>query len=442
MTARLAVQKLWRRARRRPPPILTDAVVTTAMKGGQSLLTLLALIVAARWLGPGAYGDLATAIAVAGTLAIALGLGLPSSLLRWVAAYTQDGDTAARRGLQKHAFKAVGLASLAISFLVAVSAAVTGHAGHPFQLGALAAIPLAYLRVGGAWLKAHGFVRSGEVGEALVRPLLLLGLFAGASALALRPASETAMILFIAACLGALGATFWRLPHTTPGTAAPPRFETRRWIASSAPLLGAGLLHALMANTDVLMLHALKGAEAAGVYHMAGRAALAAGLVLAAVNAATGPRLARSIAHGRFDAAGRLARISTRSLAVPAVLAIPLLALGGGKLLAVAGAGFASGKVALLLLWLGQLGNIACGPVAVLLALDGRESAALTGVATGAAVNIGLNAALIPGFGIVGAACATAASTLVWNLMLAAQVRRHMGIDPTVLGRRFVARTA
>ena len=56
-------------------------------------------------------------------------------------------------------------------------------------------------------------------------------------------------------------------------------------------------------------------------------------------------------------------------------------------------------------------------------------------LAMGAAATVVLNAALIPAYGIEGAAFATAASMVFWNLWLLAETRRRHRLNPSVFGR-------
>ena len=419
--------------------------LVAALKGAQSGLMLLALALAARWLGADAYGRLAGVLAWAGMLAVLFQLGLPPHLLRRVAAFERDGDDAALRALLRRSvgavvIAAVGGAGLALS--VWASGVPTPWPTQAFVFGALAAGALAFLRVLGAWLQARGRVLAGQVADALVRPGgLLLGV-AAAMALGM-PASGTsaAWLFIIAAAMAALVAAgqvwFGERQGSFPSEAAAERRlePAGAWLAATGPLLGAALLHAVMANADVLMLGALADAEAAGAYHAASRIALTLGLAMAAVGTVTGPHLARAAADGDAAEQRRIAVTSSRLLAIPAVLALPLVVLAAEPALGWLGEGFAAGAPALVGLWIGQLVNLACGPVAVLLNCHERERAALAGLALGAAANLGLNALLIPPLGATGAAIATATSMALWNLVLVAAVRRHVGVDPTVLGR-------
>jgi len=416
--------------------------LVAAMKAAQSALMLLALAVAARWLGPDAYGRFATVLASAGLFAVLAQLGLPQHLLRRVAAIDRDGNAGARGALLRRSLVAVGAAGAGIA-VVAVLAAGTiatdrGLPGDFVALGAVAAGPLALLRVLGAWLQARGRVIAGQVADALVRPGGLAAVVVVAMAVGLPPSGTTAAGVFMAAVVAAVLVAAWQVragePTSVRPSAVPESLPT--WLAAVAPLLGIALLHAVMANADVLMLGTLAEAEAAGVYHAASRVALTLGLVMAAVGTVIAPSLARAAADGDDTELRRIAMTSARLLAIPAALALPVVVGVAAPVLALLGSGFAAGAPALIGLWIGQVVNLACGPVVVLLNCHDLERTACGGVALGAAANVALNAVLIPPLGATGAAIATATSTAMWNIGLVMAVRRRIGVDPTVLGRR------
>ena len=69
------------------------------------------------------------------------------------------------------------------------------------------------------------------------------------------------------------------------------------------------------------------------------------------------------------------------------------------------------------------------------LTMTGHQRDAAASIGAGAVLNVVLNVALIPGWGLEGAAAATATSMIVWNLLLAVAVRRRLGINASALGR-------
>jgi O-antigen/teichoic acid export membrane protein len=69
----------------------------------------------------------------------------------------------------------------------------------------------------------------------------------------------------------------------------------------------------------------------------------------------------------------------------------------------------------------------ACGPVDMVLLMGGRSSATMLSAAIGLVVNIGVNVALVPRYGFVGAAWAWSATIASTNLIGVWQIRRLIG---------------
>jgi O-antigen/teichoic acid export membrane protein len=423
----------WRR-------ILGESAAVAVLRGVQGGLMLLTFVAAARWLGTAAYGRVATTLATAGLLAVVVQLGLPGLFLREAARQDASASACGPGALLREGLRASGLAALLLAGLAALGWWLTGPwppGVIALALGVVAAGPLAWLRVLDGWRQARGRVVAGQLGDSLFRPLALILLIGAGWHAGVAPDGVTAAGGVVAALLLALAGSAAAFPvRDPPRGAARAAYGTRRLVAAGAPFLGLGVLHAVMANADVLMLSVLTDADSAGVYHLAARLTLSLGLGLAAVNAALAPRLARHAASGDDAALSRLAGWSARILALPTALALPLVAVHGGTVLsALFGGDIGAGREVLVALWLGQAVNMACGPVAVVLGLRGHEGVALWGVALGAGVNLVLNALLIPPFGAPGAAVATATSLAAWNLLLLRRLRRDLGLDTSLLGR-------
>ena len=72
--------------------------------------------------------------------------------------------------------------------------------------------------------------------------------------------------------------------------------------------------------------------------------------------------------------------------------------------------------------------------------MTGHERIAAIGIGVGAISNIILNAFFIPVLGIDGAAIASTISMILWNIVLAIKVHKHLGINPTALGQSYFCR--
>ena len=95
------------------------------------------------------------------------------------------------------------------------------------------------------------------------------------------------------------------------------------------------------------------------------------------------------------------------------------------------GADFVNGYMALVVLTVGQVARALFGSVGFLMTMTGhgRETAYVFGLSV--VLNIGLNAFLIPPFGMAGAAFATALTTILWNVLLFVYVLNRLGINST-----------
>lgn len=167
------------------------------------------------------------------------------------------------------------------------------------------------------------------------------------------------------------------------------------------------LIGYFMTNTDV------------GIYRVALQLTTIATFITIALHATLFPRMSHWASHGVHDA---ITSSLTRAFTYSLLLAVPVLAggwlLGERLLYFFYGASFATGAPALAILLVVQVANVfMLLQTMTLNALDRpKDSFRVTAVA--AVVNIGLNIALIPLFGLVGAAIATLV-TMVLNAGLA-----------------------
>ena len=68
--------------------------------------------------------------------------------------------------------------------------------------------------------------------------------------------------------------------------------------------------------------------------------------------------------------------------------------------------------------------------------MTGHQNRAAVHFGSAAALNIGLNVLLVPPFGAMGAAVATAVSMVAWNLAMLTFVVRRLRLNSTVLPLR------
>ena len=408
-------------------------------------LSFVTLVVLSRLLGPEGYGEYAYVMATVAILSPLAAFGMSSIVVREIAACRARDDYARMKGVVAFAL-IVGLVSLAILslacwlFSMAAEAWLPAASPGDHLLLAFALLVLATLAgVFSATQQGLKRIFAAQVPCAIVQPLLMVLLLLLAWWAWRRPIGvQDALLLAVIAGALALSVAVvltrraWR--QARPPVSHGWQFDARRWTAAGFSLAVLGVLSALNAQADIVALRWLAGAESTGIFHVATRNAQLLTLLLGALIAPLGPLIAELHASGDRAA---LQGVVRRSIRVVFLLTLPValvMIAAGGYYLELFGAGFATGHAALAILALAQLVNVGAGPVQTLLIMTGRQARILPAMSWSLVANVALNVALIPRFGATGAACATAFSMVLWNVVLSYEVRRHLGIDAGVLG--------
>jgi O-antigen/teichoic acid export membrane protein len=438
---------------RRPPPVAGSPAAylaaglsaTLALRLTTLGLSFVTLIVLGRLLGPEGYGHYAYVLATVAILSPLAACGMPSIVVREVAACRARGNYARLQGVVAFAVL-VGTACflvLALGCWLLSLAAAAWSTAPPAGDHLLLALALLLLATLGGPLSAlqQGLRRivAAQLPFAVVQPLatvflLLLAWWAWRDPIAVRDALLLAVLAAALALSVALGLTRHAWRQAKPSAPSGWQLDARPWAAAGFTLALFGVLSALNAQADIVLLRWLAGPEATGIFHVATRNAHLLTLLLGALITPLGPLVAELHARGERAALQAVVRRSIRVvflLTLPAALA---MILAGDRYLALFGAGFADAQAALAILALAQLVNVGAGPVQMLLVMTGQQARLIPAMAWSLLANIVLNALLIPRFGATGAACATAFSIVLWNLALACEVRRRLGIDPGVIG--------
>jgi O-antigen/teichoic acid export membrane protein len=181
------------------------------------------------------------------------------------------------------------------------------------------------------------------------------------------------------------------------------------------------------------MLGAIKGAEEVGIYTVAERGAHLIALIQTAVSVAVAPTLAELYGAGKMK---QLQRVATRSaqmvLLVSTAIAVALIVFGKSFLLFF-GSEFIQAYATLSILTAGYVVNTGMGVASLVLMMTKHERDAVLCTGVGVLINVALNAALIPNWGVEGAAAGTAISMMIRNVLAAILAHRRLGIYSTVL---------
>jgi len=418
--------------------LLVSASGTAVLQGASGVMTFVLAVLLARFLGSEGYGLYALAFAWSSFLLTPAILGLNTFLVRGIAVYEVQERWSLMKGLLFRANQLVLLTSTTIAAGGAIVAVawLSPSARAPFCV-AMLLVPitaLTLLRQGA--MQAFGRVVRGQLPEFLIRPLLII-----VSVVALqivgRLTPTTALMANVAGVAVAfvVGALFLKRAIPAALRSVRPEFVTREWLRASLPMMLIAGVWAANNYATTLLVGALDGSRAAGVYSVVQKAAEVIVLVLIATNMPLAPAIARL--HARGDQQGlehtteQMARVT---LFVSAPMAVALMVFPH-LYLDLFGASFQTGATALVILALGQLVNAAAGPSGNVLLMTGQERIAVRGVAAGLVANVVLAIVLVPPLGVTGGAIAFAASLVLWNTTLVVLARRLVGINVTAFRR-------
>jgi O-antigen/teichoic acid export membrane protein len=165
-----------------------------------------------------------------------------------------------------------------------------------------------------------------------------------------------------------------------------------------------------------------------GIFGIANRTATLTSFILLAVNNIAAPKFAALHRAGDLATLGRVARDSARLMALVAAPMLIVCLILPGPVMRIFGADFESGAAVLSILAAGQFVNVVTGSVGFVLIMCGYERMYRNAFVVCAASSIALNGLLIPRFGILGAAIATAGTLALQNLVAAMLVWRKLGV--------------
>ena len=201
----------------------------------------------------------------------------------------------------------------------------------------------------------------------------------------------------------------------------------RFWRFSGSRAIG-GAFETALEWSDVLIVAVLGSPMAAGIYAVATRTVRAGQIVDRAMRLAVSPRISELLARAEVPAAIRLHTIVTRVMILINWPYYLLLATMGPIVLSIFGSQFTEGAIVLAVLAGAMMLSAAAGMLQSVLLQGGKSSWQMYNKGLILGLSIGLNVALVPWIGILGAAITWAACVVVETAIAAWQVHQRMGV--------------
>jgi len=416
--------------------LVQGSAIALATRVAGVALGYLATILISRTLGAEGYGIYSIALAWALLLVVPARAGLDTAALKFAPIYLERQDYPRLRGFISFAAACVlclsALAGTAV--IVAERLGLTSIPPGVSTATALTIFPVAALALVVAMLRAERRIFASQFYEQVLRPAVLIMLLVAAVLLARPISASTAVFLGAASAFAALVAGALHARRALPLSAGDRDYsEWRQWLSLGGVLLATTVVQEALNQVDIVMLGYLASPRDAGLFAAAWRIASLESFAVAALTTVSGPLIASHFEKRDYAALASIARSTARVGFVAALLICLPLALAGPLILSLFGPEFAVAYPALLWLLVGGIANAFTGSVAYLMTMTGRHSHALRIFAGALAIGFVLNLILIPRFSIIGAAIASTAATLCWNVAMLVYVRRTMGIDASAL---------
>lgn len=398
--------------------------------------TFITGILLARVLGTFGFGTYNYVLTWTITLGLVSNVGFDNLLVREIATYTAQAKWELVRGILRYANQLVFFLSSTIALLAIAVVWKLGIAESPETFAAfclaMISLPIVALRnlTRGA-IKGFNHVVLALLPELLISPIILIVLVVSSHLLLAQYLNATFTLgLYCASAVITLVIGIVMLNRVLPPEvrSVEHKYQLKRWISSALPFVFLEGLYALNSQIDVLMLGALRGVEAAGIYVPVSRGANLITFAVMAVVGVLAPVQVNLFVEGQHQELQRLMTKGIRGVLFASLaIALPLIVFGRWYLL-LFGEGFTQGYAALTILCVGQVVASVSGLAGPLLNMTGFERCTLISAAIGGGLNIVLNSLLIPSGGIEGAAIATSVSMMLANLTNVIWAKQKLGI--------------
>lgn len=289
----------------------------------------------------------------------------------------------------------------------------------------LAAWPLAAVYLGAS--RGLGSMRPTAMIHQIIRPLLQLGgVVVGALAGVSLPILSLLWVAPIALTVPLARRAFVAIDGAVdvelPDRSTIWRYARPRGVSTSFQIA--------MERLDVLIVSAIAGEGAAGVYGTLSRLITSGNFFMFSVSQAMAPQISKLFAVGDLVGARRLYHATAAWTMIPVWPLFLLCATRPETALGVFGDEFVVGADALRILGIGMLFASAFGPVDFVLLMRGRSARSLGNISLALATNVVLGLLLIPVSGIDGAALAWVAGVIVYRLLPTWQIFGDVQLVP------------
>ncbi len=201
----------------------------------------------------------------------------------------------------------------------------------------------------------------------------------------------------------------------------------RSLLAISTPMMMTASMNFIIAQMGVLILGMYRPESEVGYYAAAVKLATLTSFILQAINSMAAPKFSELFHTGRMDELFYVAKKSTKLIFWTTAPILLLLVVLGRPVLGLFGKGFAVAYLPMLILVAGQFVNSISGSTGYFMNMTGHQGTFRNIMGAASALNLSLALALIPHFGLYGAALAGTVSLALWNIWTLGYIKAKYG---------------
>jgi len=398
-------------------------------------LTYLSHVMLARWMGAFEFGIFAYAWVWVTIIGYIAPLGISGAVVKFLPDYLARGKWRRARGLISFSRIAVALSGLVIGTAFGLTIFLLGdlvptHYRLPLYLAAATMPLMGLIDLHQELSRSFDWMRQAYFPTYVLRPAMLLLLVGIIVYRGIPTTASSASTAALIACLATLGAQFalFRGKVGSEFSADRATYHARHWLRAAFPFLFIEAAYLVLENTDIVMLGYFTPPDDIAIYYAVIRTSGLLGFIAFAVSALAAPRFSTLHAQEKTAELRAFYHQSIHLTLWPSLALGALLLLFGEPILAFFGPQFSSGYPALTILVTAMLFEAAFGPVSFLLSMTGHQAATARAIGYTAVANIVLNAILIPQWGLLGAATATALSIMLRTIWFTVLARSRLGV--------------
>jgi len=402
-------------------------------------VVLLTSVLLARWLGPELFGKYSFVMALLPLFSLPISGGMPQLLVRQISFYQHHKLADKLKGIIFFSYGWAILFSLIIIIATNFFASLIIHDPEKLNLLEIAIwlVPiLAFIAITLGILQGLNKPVFANIIQQLLLPLLILFTIVGLYYFKhLTPYNVFwGQIIAGAFCVCIIILVLLKkLPVNVSLEKA--SYQQKAWFISLIPFSLLALANTFNTQIGIIILGLYSSDEAVAGLRIAERGVLFVAIPLGIINSVTAPYIVNLFESKNIGKLQKLAKkIARASVAISLPIVLTFFFFGANIIEFIFGLEYVELSYwPLIILSLGQLLNVFCGPVGHLLSMTGHASVTLKGQLIALFFSVSLCLLLVPLYGAIGAAIGVTAGLIIWNLLLLYAVKKILKINASAI---------